>query len=722
MTKYPAEDLYISDLDGTLFGRRGEMSAYTQRTLKDLTARGLNFTIATARTPVTIGNMFDDVKLSAPAILMNGVVIYDVAKKEYVKSYYIPRVLAGMVVRRLRMYSKRGMMYTLRDGHMQIYYETVESEHQNEFIRERVSRYGQEFVQTDSLTTAPLEDVIYFVVPGTREHLQPIYNSLSGVTGITMLFYKELYEKEERWLLEIFSGEGTKRSAALYIKENYGYKTLIGFGDNYNDLSLFEACDRCYAVANAEDAVKQAATEVIGANTEDGVVDWILRREKSGRGGGSARGGSHVSAVAIVAAVCVLALFGVFFWRLLAAHTLNALQSSVIALALAGVAWAMLRGVPAIEQYTGVRKPTVIAKDSPWLVYAGVAAWVAALVVVMVGSILAQSDKPVTDAILALTERLTSDAHTAQIFAAATDGYAKGAVGATGAMPLMPVYPILLGLVGRLFESVAVAALTLNSALTFLLGVMLYKLARLHTDHADAARAVKLALLFPLSFTLLAPGEGTLFLLLTVTLCHALEKKRVLPAFACAFLAAMTQHLGILVIVPIIIDDAAALNREKDARRAAQLGVTALAPLLAFSVYMFINTVVYGGAFYFATALLDNLRNAGGILNFTGFNSNLLAPEIAGIPVVAVLLVAIVALTAYGAKRLPSKYTTFAAMTLIASFLTGNIAVSATLAVFPCAIAAADFTQTTRNNRIVTVAYAVGFVFLLGVFAGKAWR
>jgi hydroxymethylpyrimidine pyrophosphatase-like HAD family hydrolase len=61
----------------------------------------------------------------------------------------------------------------------------------------------------------------------------------------------------------------------MYLKEKYNYKNVIGFGDNLNDISLFEACNRCYAVANAQDELKKVANGVIMSNVEDGVVHWI---------------------------------------------------------------------------------------------------------------------------------------------------------------------------------------------------------------------------------------------------------------------------------------------------------------------------------------------------------------------------------------------------------------------------------------------------------------
>ena len=61
------------------------------------------------------------------------------------------------------------------------------------------------------------------------------------------------------------------------LKENYGFNKVVAFGDNLNDLPLFEASDEAYAVENAKEDVKKHATAVIGRNTEDAVAKYLAK-------------------------------------------------------------------------------------------------------------------------------------------------------------------------------------------------------------------------------------------------------------------------------------------------------------------------------------------------------------------------------------------------------------------------------------------------------------
>ena len=77
------------------------------------------------------------------------------------------------------------------------------------------------------------------------------------------------------WYLEAFSAEASKQNAVTYLRETYGYKRVVGFGDNLNDLPMFAACDVRVAVENAKPDVIAAADQICGANDRNGVAKWL---------------------------------------------------------------------------------------------------------------------------------------------------------------------------------------------------------------------------------------------------------------------------------------------------------------------------------------------------------------------------------------------------------------------------------------------------------------
>lgn len=53
---------------------------------------------------------------------------------------------------------------------------------------------------------------------------------------------------------------------------------IVCFGDNLNDLPMFEEADKSIAVKNAVSQVRARADEIIGANTENSVAQYIYSR------------------------------------------------------------------------------------------------------------------------------------------------------------------------------------------------------------------------------------------------------------------------------------------------------------------------------------------------------------------------------------------------------------------------------------------------------------
>ena len=68
----------------------------------------------------------------------------------------------------------------------------------------------------------------------------------------------------------------SKLNAIRKLKKMWNCTRVISFGDAVNDLPMFEASDECYAVANAVEELKAAATGIIESNVDDGVAKWLL--------------------------------------------------------------------------------------------------------------------------------------------------------------------------------------------------------------------------------------------------------------------------------------------------------------------------------------------------------------------------------------------------------------------------------------------------------------
>ena len=270
--------LYISDLDGTLLTNEAKLSPYAKDTLQYLIAKGVNFSIATARTSASAVQILSDLKLQIPVVLMNGVLVFDMQNQSCIKQENLPEKAVTEIIKILRKFQIDAFMYVIRDNKMTTYYESLDDPMMFDFYDSRVKNYGKSFEQISDFLQADLENTVYFTMRGHHEKLTPVYEAVKFLGLTEAELYRDNYA-EGMWFLECFSKQASKYNAVRYLREHFQYEYVVGFGDNINDLPLFHASDEAYAVGNAVPEAKQSATAVIGKNTEDAVVKWILEKE-----------------------------------------------------------------------------------------------------------------------------------------------------------------------------------------------------------------------------------------------------------------------------------------------------------------------------------------------------------------------------------------------------------------------------------------------------------
>lgn len=266
--------LYISDLDGTLFNEHALLSEYTKKILNMLYKKDIDFSIATARTPYTINELLKDVNFKVPITVMNGVMTYDFNKKEIVRYDAInPNDLATLLDI-LKEYNVTGFFYSVNGNGLNTYYENLDTKARKDFHDERVRKFNKPFIKVNSLDELKSKEIVYISISDTNDILQPVCEQLKKINGINVEYYRDIYG-EDFWYIEISSNMASKGNAVKYLKEKYSYDKLVCFGDNYNDIKMFNECDESYAVNNAKEDVKKVANGIIDSNTNDGVAKWL---------------------------------------------------------------------------------------------------------------------------------------------------------------------------------------------------------------------------------------------------------------------------------------------------------------------------------------------------------------------------------------------------------------------------------------------------------------
>ncbi len=272
--------LYITDLDGTFLNENGAVSEESKRIVNNLSKKGLLFSVATARSIMTAGELLKGLTINAPVVLMNGVFLFDLNEKRAVSFHEIEPTAFRQVVSAFQSHGKAPMLWLYGDDALlSVHYTELQLQINRDFYEERKESFQGRFRRVDALSVPQGQHAVYINLVDTFESLHPIAEALQSINGVSFSFYRDTYTKY--WFLEVYSDKASKANGAQEVKKRVAAQRVVAFGDNLNDLSLFSAADEKYAVENAVDALKAQATAVIGSNRTDGVAKFLLEHFKS---------------------------------------------------------------------------------------------------------------------------------------------------------------------------------------------------------------------------------------------------------------------------------------------------------------------------------------------------------------------------------------------------------------------------------------------------------
>lgn len=265
--------LYLSDLDGTLLRSDQRTSEFTNATVNRLVDAGVHFSYATARSIDTAARVTKGIEVDIPVIVHNGAFIVDsVTRRVLYSARFTPE--------------EESLIWTtfVAHGLYPLSYAVIDGRNRFSYLREKCGKQQWEFVlsrtcnaedhrarEIFSARDALDGDVYYFACIDDEARLAPVYEFLKD--RFRCIFSRDIYT-DAPWL-EVLPKNASKASAAKILKEKLGCDRIVCFGDEINDIPMFEAADEKYAVSNAAPELKALATGVIGSNDEDAVAHWL---------------------------------------------------------------------------------------------------------------------------------------------------------------------------------------------------------------------------------------------------------------------------------------------------------------------------------------------------------------------------------------------------------------------------------------------------------------
>jgi Cof subfamily protein (haloacid dehalogenase superfamily) len=269
-------ELIVFDLDGTLLNRDSAISEYTSETLKLLSKREIAYTVATGRTLHGARAVLDGHRFDLPQAYKNGVMIWHPDQLRFSSTAMLTASELDNVVRACISQRVTPFVFTLdENAESTVYHTPLQSRAELELVR----MFGTEDnIRARALDELPDDAAITHVNSiGAGDAIRAVVHSVAEEPHLVA--YSGVALEGERWhWLDVHHSNASKGGAIKTLKELLGLERIICFGDSDNDLSMFEAADESYAPANANDAIKSAATAVIGHHDEEGIARFLRER------------------------------------------------------------------------------------------------------------------------------------------------------------------------------------------------------------------------------------------------------------------------------------------------------------------------------------------------------------------------------------------------------------------------------------------------------------
>jgi hypothetical protein len=269
-------ELIVFDLDGTLLDRNSVISDYTSETLKLLSRHNIAYTVATGRTLHGARSILEGHRFLLPQIYKNGVMIWNPLQQSYSVSRTLTLDELDSVVRAYNNSGLTPFIFTLDDAHNStVYHPEVESEADKELLR-FLCLDGS--IRMRPISALPRDAAVTHInAIGAQNAIQAVLDQVAGEAHLVAYSGLALEGPDWHWL-DVHHSDASKGGAVSDLKGLLGLERVICFGDSDNDLSMFEAADECYAPANANDAIKSAASAVIGHHDQDGIARFLRQR------------------------------------------------------------------------------------------------------------------------------------------------------------------------------------------------------------------------------------------------------------------------------------------------------------------------------------------------------------------------------------------------------------------------------------------------------------
>lgn len=249
--------LVLTDMDGTLLNRAGQLPEGLDATVQELKKRNIIFGAASGRQYYSLRETFKAYQDEMLFVAENGTYVMYQNKEIFsnpMERAHLEEILA--------IAGRIPDVHLLVSGKKQAYYKSV-----NERFLKQVGLYYKRVQRVDDFHE--IEDdilkIALFDLKGAETNSYPFFLPLSDHLQVAV--------SADCWL-DLMKMGATKGEAVQHIQSvmGIGFDETVVFGDYMNDLEMMSAAYYSFAMENAHETVKNAARFMAKSNEERGVL------------------------------------------------------------------------------------------------------------------------------------------------------------------------------------------------------------------------------------------------------------------------------------------------------------------------------------------------------------------------------------------------------------------------------------------------------------------
>lgn len=298
-------------------------------------------------------------------------------------------------------------------------------------------------------------------------------------------------------------------------------------------------------------------------------------------------------------------------------------------------------------------------------------------------------------------------------------------------MIFFPGYPMLVKLASFIFGDYFLSAYFISHLFALGSVIVLYKFTCLRFKKEVARMSVKLFLIFPSAFYLVAAYSESSFIFFTILSFYFAYQKKWFLASVAGFFASITRVIGVLIVIPLILEYLNQINFSVN-RIKKDFMWFILVPAGMFS-YMYYLYITVGNPFYFLTLQNTYYRSTSPFNPLTvlvNYFNNLRVGFFRGDNVFItsmlmdyLLTIFVFILSFFVLKKIRASLGVYTLLSILIPALTGSLAANQryALSAFPIFILLALVSKNSLTNFGITVIFSMLLAVSMTMFINGYW-